>query len=226
MHASNARKGFSSARGLLVFGGRVLIVTGLALAGIAGAEAEDSVPPQQAADRARAESQAKEGNSKYAELDAALQAAKEKELAKKRKDLAGSFTVAPESAEGISLRVLPQALIKEEMAERWRMELFREDEIARKLESVTTVARLLVTWRRPDYDSAAAEHFKVIVSNPAGKVILRHTPDYRAPKQAGEDVYLNQIAVNLGAEIGNEFRVRVVDGNQKVYADFVVKGGK
>lgn len=159
---------------------------------------------------------------KYAELDAVLKAARVKEQAKE-KPLPKSFVVEPPAAEDIAIRLQPQAEIKEERAARLRVELFAEDEIAEILKGMSVRARLQVTWQRPDYDSAATEHFRVIVSDAAGKVIHRLTPDYRAPKQAEEGVYVNGIAVDLEQELGDEFRVRVVDWNANVYADFKVR---
>lgn len=178
-------------------------------------------------DPAKAEAYTKEKNRKFAELDAMLRAAKDKEQAKQTPaaKLPKSFIVTPASSEDISLRLQPQAQLKQELAARLRVELHGEDEIAEILGSMETKARLQVNWQRPDYDSAATEYFRVIVSDSAGKVILRVTPDYRAPKQAGEGIYVNGIAVDLDQDLGAEFRVRVVDWNESIYADFKVRSG-
>ncbi len=175
-------------------------------------------------DPAKAEEHVRERNRKRAELEAILTAAKEKEAALKRERMMGSFAVTPETAQGISVAVDSRDTLKEELAARWRMELYREDEIERKLASLGVKARLRVTWRRQDYDAAATEHFKVIVSDAAGKVLFREAPEYRAPKQVADGVYLSGMSLNVERDLGEEFRVRVVDGSQGVYADFTVRG--
>lgn len=175
-------------------------------------------------DPAKAEAFVQERNRKRAELESILEAAKEKEAALKRERMMESFTVTPEAAQGIAVVVDSRDKIKEELAARWRMELYREDEIENKLASVGVKARLRVTWRRQDYDAAATEHFKVILSDATGKVLRRIDPDYRAPKQIGDGVYLSGMTLNLDRDPGEEFRVRVVDRNQGVFADFTVRG--
>lgn len=175
-------------------------------------------------DPAKAEAFVQERNRKRAELESILEAAKEKEAALKRERMMESFTVTPEAAQGIAVVVDSRDKIKEELAARWRMELYREDEIGNKLASVGVKARLRVTWRRQDYDAAATEHFKVILSDATGKVVSRIDPEYRAPKQIGDGVYLSGMTLNLERDPGEEFRVRVVDRNQGVFADFTVRG--
>ena len=173
-------------------------------------------------DPAKAEAYAKEQKQQWAELQAALAAAKEREAAKKRVVLAKAFTVTPKSAEGISLLVQTRAQVDEERAAGLRVELYSEEEIARKLKASTVTARLVVTWQRAAYDAASTEHFKLIVSDGAGKVLERVSPDYRAPKQAGEEEYVNGMSLSMNYD-AEEFRVRVVDANLKVHADFVVR---
>ncbi|QJE94844.1 hypothetical protein [Luteolibacter luteus] len=163
---------------------------------------------------------------KYAELEAMLRAAREKEQAKQTPPpvkLPKAFVVAPAEGEGLEIRLQSQAEVKNERAVKLRVELYREDEIAEILGAMEVKARLMVNWQRPDYDSASAEHFRVIVSDAGGNVIQRVTPEYRAPKQAGDGVYVNGIAVDLNQDLGEEFRVRVVDWNANGYADFQVR---
>lgn len=174
-------------------------------------------------DPAKADAYAKEQKRKWAELQAALAAAKEKETAAKREAIARGFTVTPKSAEGISLVALSRAQVHEERATRLRVELYREDEIARMLKESPLKGRLQVTWRRDDYDGAATEHFKVIVTDAGGKVLERLSPEYRAPKQAGEAEYVSGTNLDMEYDAGEEFRVRVVDQNLKVHADFIMR---
>jgi hypothetical protein len=207
---------------------RFLIAAGFILYSIAGAE---DLPTTDGTYKevtpAKVEDSAKE--RKRAELDAFLKASREKErLAElQREKLPAVYTVTPRSTQqGISLEVDPRAKLKEEMAARWRMELYSEDEIARKLASFPVKVRLRVTWRRSDYDAAASENFKMILSDPAGKVLYRLEPKYRAPKQVGEGEYMNGMTLDLENDLGEEFRVRIVDGNRNGYADFAVRGTK
>ena len=173
-------------------------------------------------DPVKAEAYAKEQAQRRAELDGILQAAREKEAAQQRANQEESYTVSPAIAEGISLRMQSRAQVKEERVARWRMELFRDDEIQRMLADSPPQARLMVMWKRPEYDAAAAENFRVIISNADGTVRSRTDLEYRSPKQTGEGDYMNANSVDL-KEVPDEFRVRVVDGNLKVFADFVVR---
>ena len=237
MHARIATAGFGVGlsflkRRSLAKSSGLLIAAGFVLSPMVGAEdlattggITDKQPSiTKVEDPAPAESSAKERARKRAELEAILAAAKEKEAAQKRERMMESFTVTPEAAQGISVAVDSRDTLKGELAARWRMELYREDEIANKLASFGVKARLRVTWRRQDYDAAATEHFNVILSDAAGKVLFRVKPDYRAPKQVGDGVYLSGMTLNLERDLGAEFRVRVVDGNQDIYADFTVRG--
>ena len=165
----------------------------------------------------------KDQKQQWAELQAALAAAKEKEAAAKRVAIARGFTVTPKSAEGITVVAQSRAQVHEERAARLRVELYREEEIEGMLKRSPLKARLVVTWRRQDYDGAASEHFKVIVTDSSGRVRERVTPEYRAPKQAGEAEYLNSASLDMEYDAGEEFRVRVVDRNLNVYADFTVR---
>jgi hypothetical protein len=222
MHARFAAEGF----GRFFLNRRSLaIAAGFILHSIAAAE--DLTTAGKEVTPAKAEDHAKE--RKLAELDAFLKASREQErLAElQRGKLSEAYTVTPRSAQqGISLEVDPRAKLKEEVAARWRMELYGEEEIARKLASFPVKVRLRVTWRRSDYDGAASQNFKLILSDTAGKVLYRVEPEYRAPKQAGEGDYVNGMTLNLENDPGAEFRVRIVDGNRNVYADFVVRGTK
>lgn len=173
-------------------------------------------------DPAKAEAYTKEQAQRRAELDAILQASREKEAALQRANQEETYTVTPAVAEGISLRMQSRAQVKEERVARWRMELFRDDEIQRMLADSPPQARLLVMWKRPEYDAAAAENFRVIVSNADGTVRSRTDLEYRSPKQTAEGEYMNANGVDL-KEVPEEFRVRVVDGNLKVFADFVIR---
>jgi hypothetical protein len=173
---------------------------------------------------ARAEEvKAEDAKQKWTELEAALRAAKEKELAAKQVALAKAYAVSPTKAEGI--RVIPQtrAQVQAEDEERLRLELYSEAEIQSLLKRSSLKARLKVMWQRPDYDGAGTEHFKIIVCDSTGKVRQRISPDYRAQKQTGEAEYGNQVNVTLDYDPGEEFRVRVIDRNLKVHADFMVK---
>ena len=173
-------------------------------------------------DAEKAEAYQKEQARKRAELDAILRASREKEEAKQRETGAESYTVTPASAEGISLKMLSRSQIHEERTAKWRMELYTEEEIERMLAGSSTKGRLVITWKRPDYDSAASEHFRVIVSSTEGKVRFRSDLEYRSPKQTGEEEYTNGDFVNMEG-VSDEFRVRIVDGSRKVFADFVVR---
>jgi hypothetical protein len=174
-------------------------------------------------DPAKADAYVKEQRRRWEEFQAAVEAAKEKEAAAKRVAIARGFTVTPRSAEGISLVAQSRAQVHEERAARLRVELYREDEIDRMLKQSSLKGRLQVTWRRDDYDGAATEHFRVIVTDASGKVLERVSPEYRAPKQSGEAEYVNGTNLDMEYDAGEEFRVRVVDGNLKVHADFIVR---
>jgi hypothetical protein len=186
-------------------GGRLVVFAALCLC-CAGAEEVTTDPKQ-----------------KWAELQAALQAAKEKEATARRLALAKEYSVGPKSAEGI--RVVPQTReqVQAEDEARLRLELYSEEEILRLLQRSSLKARLKVIWQRTDYDGAGTEHFKIIVCDSSGKVRQRVSPEYRAQKQAGEAEYVNQTSIDLDYDPGEEFRVRVIDGNLKVHADFTVK---
>ncbi|WP_035604465.1 hypothetical protein [Haloferula sp. BvORR071] len=161
-----------------------------------------------------------------AELDAMLKASKERETAPPPKPkLPDAYVVSPESAQGITVKMLSRAQFQVAQAERWRLELYSEAEIKKKLAGPAPQGRLLVTWIRPDYESAATEHFMVIVSDGEGKVKFRTGLEYRSPKQLGEGEYTNGQSLDVD-ELPDEFRVRILDGNQKVYADFVVRAAK
>ncbi len=174
-------------------------------------------------DAAKADAYMQEQKQRWAELQAALAAAKEREAAAKQAAIAKEFTVSPKSAEGISLVARSRAQVHEERAERLRVELYSEEEIDRMLKQSPLKGQLQVIWRRPDYDGAAAEHFRVIVTDSNGKVRERVTPEYRAPKQAGETEYVSGTSIDMEYDAGDEFRVRVVDRNSKVHADFTVR---
>ena len=176
-------------------------------------------------DPAKADAFAKAQNQRRAELQAIMTAAREKELALERAKLSQAFAVTPESAEGISVTVQSRAQFQEEQAATWRMELYSEEEIKRMLAGSSPQALLRVTWHRPDYDGAASAHFRVIVSDAAGNVRSRTSLEYQAPRQAGEADYVNGDSVKLD-QAPEEFRVRVVDGNLKVWADFTVRRAK
>ena len=174
-------------------------------------------------DPAKADAYVKEQKRQWAEFQAALAAAKEKEAAAKREAIARGFTVTPKSAEGITVVAQSRAQVHEERAARLRVELYREDEIERMLKESPLKGRLQVTWRRGDYDGAATEHFMVIVTDASGKVLERVSPEYRAPKQSGEAEYVNGTNLDMEYDAGEEFRVRVVDRNSNVHADFTVQ---
>lgn len=177
-------------------------------------------------DPEKAEAYSKEQAQRRAELDAMLRESREKEAALQRANQVESYTVSPASAvEGITLKMQSRAQVREERVARWRMELFREEEIQKMLADSPPQARLLVMWKRPEYDAAAAENFRVIVSDADGKVRSRTDLEYRSPKQTAEGEYANANGVDL-KEVPDEFRVRVVDGNLKVFADFVIRRTK
>lgn len=173
-------------------------------------------------DAEKSEAYLKEQAKRRAELDAMLRESREKEAALQRANQVDSFTVTPALGEGISLKMQSRAQVKEERIARWRMELFREDEIKEMLAESPPQARLLVMWKRADYDAAAAENFRVIISKADGTVRSRTDLEYRSPKQTEQGEYMNANGVDLN-EVPDEFRVRVVDGNLKVFADFVVR---
>jgi hypothetical protein len=187
------------------------------------AKLPEEVQRQHGFDPVKADAYAKEQKRRWAELQAAIEAAKEKEAAAKRAAIARGFTVTPKSAEGISLVAQSRAQVHEERAAGLRVELYREDEIARMLKESRLKGRLQVTWRRDDYDGAATEYFRVIVTDASGKVLERVSPEYRAPKQSGETDYANGTNLDMEYDAGEEFRVRVVDRNLKVHADFTVR---